>query len=382
MFIEVHVIQNYALSNLNRDDTGAPKSCIFGGTRRARISSQCLKRSVRTYVRERKLVPSEHLAYRTRRLHHELAKRLEAEGLDGEKARAVAVKAIDLLDLKLKNDRTEYLLMLGEREVQRLAELCRDNIEELQSEESAKKEKKGKKSTQSELSKQFLQVLDGGDAVDIALFGRMVATHPEKNVDAAVQMAHAISTNAVANEFDFYSAVDDLQEHEDDEGAGAGMLGTILYNSSCYYRYANLDLNQLRENLPGRPDLAIPAARAFLEGMVHAVPTGKRTNSAPQNPPSLVMMVVRDAGLWSLANAFVRPIPGQWGDLIELSAKRMLEHWNELVGMYGGDGIRYASVSTYLSAERIGLDSAVGVSIQPQVSRLIDGVIDEISHAD
>jgi CRISPR system Cascade subunit CasC len=85
----------------------------------------------------------------------------------------------------------------------------------------------------------------------MALFGRMVATHPEKSIDAAVQMVHAFSTNIAANEFDFYSAVDDIQDREEDSGAGAAMIGTMLYNSSCYYRYANLDINQLLSNLNG-----------------------------------------------------------------------------------------------------------------------------------
>lgn len=373
MFVEVHVIQSFSLSNLNRDDTGAPKSCVFGGTRRARISSQCLKRAVRTYVRDEKLVPSELLAYRTKLLERELADRLAADGMDRDWADQVAIRVLELLEIKLEKSKTKtkYLLMLGEREVRKLVQLCQDHAEALRAGHGDDKE----------LGQLFLNALDGGDAVDIALFGRMIADRPEKNVDAAVQMAHAFSTNAIANEFDFYSAVDDLQQIEDDEGAGAGMLGTVLYNSSCYYRYANLDLHQLATNLRGDATKVLTAVEAFLEGMVHAVPRGKRTNSAPQNPPSLIMMVVREKGLWSLANAFIRPISGQKGDLVELSAAQMLQHWNQLAELYGLEGIRYAGVATYLPADAIGLDTAQHVVAERQLPMLINRVMQEVQSA-
>lgn len=377
MFVEVHLLQNFALSNLNRDDTGAPKSCIFGGSRRARISSQCLKRAVRTHVREEELVPSELLSYRTKLVQRELVKRLVAHGMTAEQADQAATRAMELLEFKLKNGKTEYLLMIGEREIAQIAQLCLDHAQALLAADSGKK---GKKESDN-LAGLFLNALDGGDALDIALFGRMIATHPEKNVDAAVQMAHAFSTNAVANEFDFYSAVDDLQLQADDEGAGAGMLGTILYNSSCYYRYANLDLGQLATNLGGDGGKVLPAVKAFVEGMVHAVPTGKRTNSAPQNPPALIMVVVREKGLWSLANAFVEPVSGARGDLVALSGSRMLAHWNQLAGLYGSDGIRYAGVATYLSSDAIGAASAEDVTVEKRLADLIDRVMTEVQSA-
>jgi len=340
MFVEVHVIQNYALSNLNRDDTGAPKTCEFGGARRARISSQCLKRAVRTYFREEAVIPSRQLSYRTRLLKDALSGRLAARGVDAEAAAQLAATVIEQLGLKLEKERTQYLLFLGEQEIDRLAALALDHRDALLS------GKKGDK----ELQAQFLAALDGGEAVDLALFGRMIADKPEKNVDAAVQMAHAISTHAVSTEFDFYSAVDDLQRQDADEGAGAGMLGTTLYNSACYYRYANVDFNQLVANLGGNREQARDAVRAFLQGMIHAVPTGKQTGSAAQNPPALIMIVVREKGLWSLANAFVKPIRATGNsDLIALSAEAMVAHFGQLARMYGTEAISYAGLSTYLA---------------------------------
>jgi CRISPR system Cascade subunit CasC len=370
MFLELHLLQNFALSNLNRDDTGAPKSCIFGGARRARISSQCLKRAVRTYFREEGLVPAELLSHRTKWLHRELTDRLAA--MDVEMAEQVAARAIELLEFKLDNNKkTQYLLLLGDRELSRLAGICRENAEVLS---GAKKEKGSKKDSDGALAQELLAALDGGNAVDVALFGRMIATHAEKNVDAAVQMAHAISTHAVATEFDFYAAVDDLQQNDSDEGAGAGMLGTVLYNASCYYRYANVDLDQLEANLGGNADQADMAVRSFMEGMVHAVPTGKRTNSAPQNPPAVVMAVVRDRGLWSLANAFVKPVrASSGGDLVADSAALMLKHWDDLVGMYDTQGMRYTGCATYLPEL-----AARGVSREPSLTALLDRVMNEV----
>lgn len=344
MFVEVHVIQNYAFSNLNRDDTGAPKTCEFGGVRRARISSQSFKRAVRTYFRQDALLSSKQLGQRTRLLKNALVERLVAEGVDEDEAGQLATATISELGLKLEKDRTQYLLFLGEAEMDRLAALAiQHRAALLESEKSDKT-----------LQKEFLAALDGGGAVDLALFGRMIADKPEKNIDAAVQMAHAISTHAVATEFDFFSAVDDLQRQDSDEGAGAGMLGTTLYNSACYYRYANVDFNQLVKNLRGDVDKARGGVRAFLKGMIHAVPSGKQTASAAQNPPALVMMVVRRKGLWSLANAFVKPVrPTPNDDLTLLSAQAMMTHFEQLARMYDTQAIDYAGLATYLSMENL-----------------------------
>lgn len=373
MFLEMHILQNFALSNLNRDDAGAPKSCIFGGSRRARISSQCLKRSVRTHFRTEGLVPAQLLSYRTKWLLRELTTRLVAAGV--AQADEVAAKAVELLDLKVKSGKTEYLLMLGERELAKLAAICQEYAPALLAGTAGGGKKAAKKEAGEgpQVAKQLLAAIDGGDAVDVALFGRMIATHAEKNVDAAVQMAHAISTHTVATESDFYSAVDDLPGEED--GAGAGMLGSILYNASCFYRYANVDLAQLRQNLGGDEAHLELAVSAFMEGMVHAVPSGKQTGSAAQNPPTLVLAVVREKGLWSLANAFVKPMKATAdADLVTNSAAAMLGHYKDLSGMYDTGAIRYAGLASYLRP-----DVPEGVTVEPSVRALLDRVMGRIA---
>lgn len=338
MYLEVHVLQNFALSNLNRDDTGAPKTCDFGGVRRARISSQCVKRAVRTYFRAESLLPVADLGYRTKLLKAALSDRLGR----GDQAEVLAGSVVTHLGLGLKKERTEYLLFIGAREIDRLATLAAEHQGPLL---RAAQDGKVDKTVQAAL----LDALDGGGAVDVALFGRMIADKPDHNVDAAVQVAHAFSTHAVSTEFDFFSAVDDLQREDDDAGLGAGMLGTTLYNSSCYYRYANLDRRQLGENLAEHSTRAADAVRAFLRGTILAVPSGKQTGSAAQNPPALVMAVVRDKGLWSLANAFVKPVrPKPDEDVVHLSAEALTRHFGQLSRMYGHDGIRYVGATTYL----------------------------------
>lgn len=137
-------------------------------------------------------------------------------------------------------------------------------------------------------------------------------------------------------EFDFYTAVDDLKP---EDTAGADMLGTVEFNSACFYRYANVDLEQLKSNL-GSQDLARETVEAFVRASVAAIPTGKQNSMAAQNPPSLVFAVARSRGLWSLANAFLSPVqPDRGGDLMQNSIRRLDSYWGRLSRMYGDGGV-------------------------------------------
>ena len=169
-------------------------------------------------------------------------------------------------------------------------------------------------------------------APDIALFGRMMAEKPALNIDAACQVAHAISTHRVQMEMDFYTAVDDLQDRSDEEGAGAGMMGFTNFNSACFYRYARIDWPQLVENLGGNADLARRTVEGFLRAAIDAIPTGKQNSFAAQNPTNLAMVVVREDGKsWNLANAFEEPVyPAQNEGLIRRSIRALDTYWNDL----------------------------------------------------
>jgi CRISPR system Cascade subunit CasC len=344
MFVELHILQNFAPSNLNRDDTGAPKDCEFGGYRRARISSQCLKRAVREYFKGQCLVSAENLAVRTKRIVDEVARRLKEKGRDESAAHSVVENALKGVKLKLAEEgKTQYLLFLAEQEIAALAEVCRQYWDDLSVAESPEgeskktKKKEARKGIPPDVQNAVEKLLNGGKAADLALFGRMLADLPEKNIDAASQVAHAISTNKVSVEFDYYTAVDDLKP---EDTAGADMIGTIEFNSACFYRYANVDLGQLLKNLGRDETLARKTLEAFIRASVAAIPTGKQNSMAAQNPPSFVMVVAREHGLWSLANAFLTPVrPAPDGDLIRKSVEAIDTYWGQLTQMYGKAGI-------------------------------------------
>ncbi len=356
MFVELHILQNFAPSNLNRDDTGAPKDCEFGGYRRARISSQCLKRSVRTAFRTEHLVPEPQLAARTKRLVDELVSRLERSGKNASEARQVAKATLTSMGLGLGDEnRTQYLLFLGSQEIDAFVAQCvehwpallamaedgadgSDEGRQPAKRRSSKEAKKAAKATvPAALAGGLERILDGGRAADLALFGRMLADLPDRNIDAASQVAHAISTHRVNTEFDFYTAVDDLKPGET---TGADMLGTVEFNSACFYRYSNVDLEQLRRNLGGDEDLARKTLEAFLKASIRAIPTGKQNSMAAQNPPSSVLAIARRSGLWSLANAFLKPVrPTQDGDLAQISLRALDDYWGRMVAMYGDEAV-------------------------------------------
>lgn len=343
MLVELHLIQNFAPANLNRDDTNSPKECEFGGRRRARISSQCQKRAIRLALGEAGRLDADALGTRTRLLRNAVRDRLADLGLDREQAEAVANAGVEATKLKFANakepDETQYLVFLANRDIDRLTELCVDHAETL----AAPAARGRKDGLPKEVAKAFENVFAGRAAVDVGLFGRMLADLPKENVDAASQVAHAISTHALDAEFDFYTAVDDLKTREED--AGAGMLGTIEFNSSCFYRYLNLDLGQLTTNLGGDADLARAGLAAFLLSAVTALPTGKQNSFAAHNLPSLVLAVVRDDAPRQLANAFVKPVvPRREDDRVGASIEALSGYWGRLNAMYGDDGLRRVAV--------------------------------------
>lgn len=313
--LELHYLQNFAPSNLNRDDTGSPKDAYFGGTRRARVSSQSFKRAMRMDFRARGTVAPDELGERTKRAHEEIARILrDTHARDESAALTAAELALGGLGLPIKDGKSQYLLFLGRDELTRVADLINTHWDALQGgiEDGGKKAKSKKVALPGDLAKELAKALDGSRAVDVALFGRMLADLPEKNADAAAQVAHAISTHAMrGREFDFYTAVDDLKPTDT---AGADMLGTVEFGSATYYRYACVDLQKLLENLGGDVDLAARGLRAFLEASIFAAPTGKQNTFAAHNTPGLMVQVVRqDASPRNLANAFEKAVREQGG---------------------------------------------------------------------
>ncbi|MFC5697829.1 type I-E CRISPR-associated protein Cas7/Cse4/CasC [Pseudomonas sp. GCM10022186] len=354
LFIEFHLIQNFAPSNLNRDDTGAPKDALFGGHRRARVSSQCFKRAIRLTAREHDLVAPEFRGVRTKKLKALLLERLV--GRDPREAEGKIETALAAAGLKLKDDgKTEYLLFLGEAEIAGFAALIEQHWDELAG-AAAEGEKKGKKEAKAsapvEVVKKAKALLDGGKAVDVALFGRMLADMPEVNQDAACQVAHAISTHRVEREFDYFTAVDDKGAADE---TGAGMIGQVEFNSATLYRYAVVDSHKLLGNLQQDRELTLSALEAFTQAVVRAIPTGKQNTFAAHNLPSFVGVCLRHGGPLNLANAFEKPVsPRADKSLSSQSVELLARHEEQLATVYadGRDQWAYLDLSDAWPAQK------------------------------
>ena len=377
MFVELHIIQNFPPSNLNRDDLGQPKDADFGGYRRARISSQCLKRAIRGShpdpdIRSRSVftrytrVP---LSMRTKLLKGELTKRLKAVGREEGAASAVAGVFAETYSGKMdakRKDETAVLLYLSDSELTYISEQLQRTwddavsfVRELDRWEVAVKEAKAQKAKEpvKPSSKLFEETVANliketrqrTGAPDIALFGRMLADKPETNIDAACQVAHAISTNSIAGRtpIDYYTAVDELKPSTD---PGAGFLDVAYFNSACFYRYARIDFNQLVKNLGGDHDLALRSVEAFLRASEAAIPSGKKNAFAQECRPSFMLAVVRssESDGWSLVNAFQKPVDPRVepdSDLVKGSVRRLEKRYERLVDFYGDETVKSIAVA-------------------------------------
>ncbi|GAA5056269.1 CRISPR system Cascade subunit CasC [Thermocatellispora tengchongensis] len=384
MIIELHLLQSFPVSNLNRDQLGQPKTARFGGVTRARISSQALKRAVRDDFGLHGLHQNE-LGIRSKRFAEEAARFLvDRHGKTEDPAQALAATQLALLVLSIALDDKErlptYLLFLTHGAAERLAALCDAHwpllSRTLADHDKQNKEKNGReeKLTKSKvetlmkssapLKKLRAEVLDKflkpAQAVDIALFGRMIADHPERNVTAASQVAHALSTHGVTTEFDYFTALDDLSRADE---TGASMLGTQEFNTACYYRYANLDLDQLRSNLrpfavngdrgpQADPALVARATYAWLAGFIEAVPRGKQASMASRTSPETFFAVIRERGAWNLANAFLRPVEDA-DDLMAVSTERLLHHYTKLTRFYDTHAAPTSILTTLADGVRI-----------------------------
>jgi CRISPR system Cascade subunit CasC len=322
-FIDVHVLQTVPPSNLNRDDTGSPKTAFFGGVRRARVSSQAWKRAARKAFADQ-LDPSS-LGVRSRRVVEVIAD--EIRRVDGSRDEAASVslaeQVLGKVGIKLKAARgkpeapkeSEFLYFLSRRQIENLA--------------AAAVAAGPDGSYPADVKK----LADREHSVDIALFGRMVADQTDLNVDAACQVAHALSVHAVEDESDYFTAVDDHKADDDEEDAGAGMIGTVEFNSSTLYRYATVDLTALSRNL-GDPAAVRRAVEVFLDCFVTSMPTGKQNIFANRTLPDAILVQVRDDQPVSYAGAFEEAIEGRDGR-VKQAVGRLASHAGELAMAYG-----------------------------------------------
>jgi CRISPR system Cascade subunit CasC len=295
--LELHIIQSVPVACLNRDDLNSPKTAVFGGVQRARVSSQSWKRAIRDLAKD--ISPQHFQGERTRLLFEPLVEELKAANLSATDAEEGAKKIIDAL-VKLDAKSTDKvksttLYFMSPLELQTLA--------------GAYAEKKD--------AKKALKAIDGKslkDAADIAIFGRMVANDHSLTVEAASMFSHALSTHKVDNEIDFFSAVDDLQPKEE---SGAGMTGTLEFNSATYYRFAalNLDLLADAEHLESLTrEERQNVVRTFVEASIKAIPGARKNTMNGNTLPVYVLGVVREKGHpIQLVNAFENPVRSSQG---------------------------------------------------------------------
>lgn len=378
LYIDIHVLQTVPPSNLNRDDAGTPKSAVYGGVRRARVSSQAWKKATRAEFKER--LSPEDIGTRTKRVVELMVKRMRAQDdtLTHETATKAAAAVLKLIGLdvvpprakKGKGDEgvadvdlydtTKYLLFLSNRQIERLADLAvRGNAKKAEA----------------------VQAVDTEHGIEVSLFGRMVADSKDLSVDAAVQVAHAISTHAVQEESDYYTAVDD--ETPDDE-SGAGMLGTIEFNSSTLYRYATINADGLHRNLYGDEggdgEATVRAVQEFVRAFALSMPTGKQNTFANRTVPDAVVVMVREDRPVSLVGAFESAVTSRDSEgRVATSVARLVEQASAVQQFVDAPALTLVSHAGDQSAAVASLGDVMRLS--ELVERLADPVRSAVGQA-
>ena len=313
--LELHMLQSFSVTCLNRDQFGSPKSVFFGGAPRARVSSQGWKRAIRLFAQDEcgMFSGSRSLFFREK-----MAEAFAEKGLDEAAAKKAAQEVVEKTGIAFdkKTGKCKNLFYFSMDELRRAADafLAED-----------KADKKAEKAADT------LKKIER-DGVDIAFFGRMVADS-DLTLEGAAMFSHAISVNKVDNDLDFYSAVDDLKPKED---TGSAMLGDIEFNSACYYRYValNLDLLADADHLGSLTlDERKQAVAAFLRACVMANPSARRNSMMGHSLPAFILGVARKGSPLTLANAFETPVKGE--GLLPRAQQALETHWKALKDDYG-----------------------------------------------
>ena len=364
-FLQLHLLTAYPASNLNRDDTGSPKSMKFGGVERLRVSSQSLKRAIRT---------SNIFAAAMGRAMETPATPTFADAVRislGARTKTIVAMIVDeacRLKPELKERRVDVLAKV--KAALAKIESSEGGGEEAEdsAEEGKGKKGKGKKDKNKDASKLTFGSLDtkssAGDtneavhlgpdeiarckdiarrlaagevidhksatvllekpkAADIAMFGRMLADNPGYNVEAAVQVAHAFTTHGAAIEDDYFTAVDDLKSLDRAKDRGAGFISVNEFGSGVFYLYVCIDTNLLLKNLSDDKDLTKATLAAFVEAATKVSPSGKQNSYASRARAHFAMIERGSEAPRTLAAAFLKPVGMEGRDGIEESVKRL-----------------------------------------------------------
>lgn len=332
MFLDAHVLQTAPANNMNRDDTGNPKTEVYGGKLRARVSSQAWKHVMRKEFE--KTLDISRLGIRTQRAVERIAARIceqredltaDAEKLAKDVVRIiVGKKGFKTIDKK-ESDQTSAIAFFAPHEIDELADLCITWHDDKQSTDKPT----------AKMQNEAKHIFHGKTAIDIALFGRMLANAPELNVDASSQVAHAFSVDQITPQYDYFTAVDDDAPVDN---AGASMIDTTGFNSSTLYRYANINIDSLYEQLQDRK-VTVQAVDAFLHAFLTSMPTGKQNSFANRTLPSVCVVMLRKEQPINMADAFEEPVyppDNKEGDSItQRAAKRLGEKMRDIEEKYG-----------------------------------------------
>lgn len=365
VFVDIHVLQTVPPSNLNRDDTGSPKTAVFGGTRRARVSSQAWKRAVRKDF-EKYLDPTD-LGVRTKRVVEMVGEHIEqiAPELTGS-AVVLAAEALRTIGIKVEQPKTKdgenarapqsgYLMFVSNLQTRRLAELI------------VAARAAGAAPDKNEVKK----ALDSAHSVDISLFGRMIADSKDLSVDASAQVAHAISVHPVDTEFDYFTAVDDRNQEDE---SGAGMIGTVEFNSSTLYRYATVNLAGLEKNL-GDSAATVKAAAAFTRSFIESMPTGKQNTFANRTLPDAVIVSVRGRQPVNLVGAFEDAVVTERGkSRLTVASERLARHAVEM-----DEAFSQAPLATLVISPTVATMPLEGLGEKVSLDELLGRLKEELS---
>ena len=329
-YIDIHILQTVPPCCLNRDDTNSPKICVYGGTVRARVSSQSWKNAMRKLFRE--LFSDEQVGIRTKKfvgLIAEAVMHKEPEA-DREAVEAGIIEMLNMkgveLGIKSIEKGNDAMFFLSKKQADAVADVyleAEELYKKAQEEAEGDKKKKGKKKkdeTAKYDAKKVNAALEGHPSLDMALFGRMVAKNAALNCEAAAQVAHAISTHKVSTEYDYFTAVDECSK----DTAGAGHLGTVEFNSSTLYRYASLNVRELMESLG--EDFSADMAAKFVKAFILSMPTGKQATFANRTVPDMVYVCIRKDQPVNMSGAFERAVIGSKNGYLEESEKRLNDY--------------------------------------------------------
>lgn len=310
LFVDIHVIQTVPPSCLNRDDTGSPKTAIYGGVQRARVSSQSWKRAIREMFKEN--LDESEVGTRTKKIVDMVAERIIAKSENTyEDAISLAEEIIKLANIiKIDDTDVKALFFMSSSQADNLAELA------------LSKGKLDKKAVQA--------VLNSGHGIDIALFGRMVANDPSLNADASAQVAHAISTHRVNIEYDYFTAVDDRSP---EDNAGAGMIGTIEFDSATLYRYATVAVHDLYDHLAKDAPATTRAIIEFIRAFITSMPTGKQNTFANRTPADAVLVCLRKDQPLNLVGAYEEAVKLKADDsgYVKTSIAKLADYYKKII---------------------------------------------------